>query len=89
MGRVKTGGTYGEARGIERAHIEKYGTNTGTRGAGYPVAGSDDFYSGRGNRNLGFDVNSATRPKARQSYFQAAYEAEGGTARRTSGKKSC
>jgi len=86
---AKQGVTYGEARGIERAHIERYGTNKGVIGAAYPAAGSDDFYSGRGNRNLGFDVNSATRPEARQNYFQAAYEKEGGTARRTVGRKSC
>ena len=74
--------TYGEARGIERAHIERYGTNTGKNGANMKGLPAND-YSGRGNRNLGFDVNSKLRPDGRQSYFQAAYEKAGGAARRT------
>lgn len=80
MERVETGVTYGEARGIERAHIEHYGTNTGVVGADMPGKGTNDF-TGRGNRNLGFDVDSPVRPATRQKYFQAAYEAAGGKAR--------
>ena len=49
-------------------------------------SGLRNDYSGRGNRNLGFDVNSKLRPDGRQSYFQTAYEKAGGAARRSIGK---
>ena len=72
--------TYGEARGIERAKIEQFGTKTGKIGTTPGDLGSEDF-KGRGNKNLGFDVNSKTRPTPRQNYFQTAYEAAGGKSR--------
>ena len=58
--------TYGEARGIERAKIEQFGTKTGKIGTTPGDLGSEDF-KGRGNKNLGFDVNSKTRPTPRQN----------------------
>ena len=69
--------TYGQARGIERAQIEHHGTNTGVNGTDMRGLPAEDL-SGRGNRNLGFDVNSPTRPTGRQQYFYDAYRAAGG-----------
>jgi hypothetical protein len=69
--------TYGEARGIERAQIESNGTLTGKNGEDMRGLSSNNL-EGRGNRNLGFDVNSRTRPAGRQSYFYQAYQRAGG-----------
>jgi hypothetical protein len=65
--------TYGEARGIEQAHIEHSGTKTGT--VGFDIKQSIT-YEQRGNKVASFDHNSTTRPQARQKYFETAYQKE-------------
>jgi RHS repeat-associated protein len=72
MERVETGKTYGEARGIEQARIEKFGTKTGTIGADMSKATTA---AERGNRINSFDIDSPHRVEARQTYFNNARSA--------------
>jgi RHS repeat-associated protein len=65
--------TYGEARGIEQANIEHYGTKTGTIGSDLKDATT---YEQRGNKVASFDHNNTTRPAARQTYFEDEYKKE-------------
>lgn len=55
--------TYAQARGIEQADIDKYGTNTGNFGGG-------DYGHGEGNRRVGYDIN---RDDDRARAFNDAY----------------
>jgi hypothetical protein len=65
----ETGVTYGQARGIEQAHIEHHGTKTGTVGADLSKSTTA---AERGNRINSFDVDSKVRAPTRQAYFNNA-----------------
>lgn len=78
--------TYGEARGIEQSNIERYGTNTGERGADMKSATT---FEERGNRVNGYDHNSQTREPSRQAAFEDAYKKDGAGKPKSGGSGSC
>jgi hypothetical protein len=64
---ILTVGNYADARGFEQALIERNVTLTGQFGC--PCSRTNI-----GNKKVGFDRNSTSRPKERQDAFMAGYQ---------------